>query len=1606
MHGDSSPSPPLDPRLIQWLAASLLADEHARLIESGADSDARVPLAAVFVDLKATGCIGRRAVDVSVVREMVRGPAPETDEDSSPALCLLLGGPGAGKSTVTAMAAQLLRAPWMADLPAAWPEPFRARIDAVLVGLATVEARSHVSTDDRALPIRVNLPAFARWQSASQHGEMPDALFEHLAATMSTALRTVGLDAECSATEMRTLLGAAGRVVWLFDGLDEVPAGELRAAVSRAVHAVIAARRAGDRVVVTTRPQGYGGEFDDLAPLELRPLDWPSAQSFCERLVQAWSGASDLAALRQRLREEFARPEVQALARSPLHAAIVALFVARQDELPEARWVLFERYFNLLFDRELRKLSAVGIKSSHRDQLLEVHARAGLALHVRAQSQGVATLTVREFRGLLAAFYREDGLDEERVDEETSKMLRFASERLVLLLRVAEGGYTFGIRPLQEYFAARALWSSDAAALRTRLEAVALSPHWAEVVAMVGSGAASSGVDRTTRRPGEVLVGLCEALNAGTVGGQDAARCLLGSRLAIALLRETEGYGRPWFHDPLWQIALRIADTPVQRWALEWARGGDPSKRGPGKSSAWDEDEEIHTRLGLLATYWRGEGGERRNRDLLVIASRLMAGHEGLRWAGWHLLIGALRKDDEEARRIVLTHPPINQEEGQSFLEALLASPYTRRIPAVAIDLIRAQPGWYSPGWLCTVRLPNGGVDDAWPAVMKIAVALQDVRPKSLLVPVLPTRTWTGALDVALLAGRHVRRWAEIEAWAAEAGVHGPPWQKIAAFHQHPGPETLADALDALRGESFEDTRRVRRRFAWPLAACLSHVDTAEQLGALATSLRAGRLGTTETWFADEARWAANPVIDGEGWAQWVKVTEPWQPGEIGPPVTGISNTFRYYTTQPQPRHYRTTILEAIEAYGQAARRAVWAAAVTLSGQLDMGLWVEGVPFQTAERFRDVVVADLGGSLLAVEHVLPGLEGAEAPQWFELLDHRGRLGQTVMHRAVRGTNLPRVTQTVQHVARHLSQHPERGGLAETLVVLLQCAPDAPLDALRLGPPPADIPTGNIAQWRLLALLSDASLPNDLPTALASLRGSFEGEDFDFRHTLASILAHRVTEPTRTTALLRAALDSTTDADFLTREALLGALLAHLRRTAPRAFDSEAAWYAAHLPPPPVVMHPPPPGVHALVRIDDLTNLRLFRETPTVDAPFPTPNPDRGQWIVLLGENGVGKTTLLRALALALVAPEVAAKQLHSRLPLVRNGGPARLSFTLNTGTYRAEVSRVDGGATETVTTPGEAPTERPWVVGYGVRRGSALGEEGRIVDWAPEGNLHTLFDRQPALVVAQDWLLKLDRRVAREKVPREGVVASGSTPAADLWKAVAGALTRALELKDLVAADDDKVYVEHAEFGRVALESLSDGYLSTAGWIVDLVARWVRQREADGDVLVGDILGQMTGVVLLDEIDLHLHPRWQLRVIDDVRRIFPRLTFLVTTHNPLTLQGARPGEVFVVRRGDGGSIELSQRDIQPGHDMDRVLLEQFGVVHTFDHETRAWLREHRRLMTDGAGPEDPRRRALEQQLAERLGAFGDTVIAQRKSPPLSEVQRANLARFKQQRGTS
>lgn len=93
---------------------------------------------------------------------------------------------------------------------------------------------------------------------------------------------------------------------------------------------------------------------------------------------------------------------------------------------------------------------------------------------------------------------------------------------------------------------------------------------------------------------------------------------------------------------------------------------------------------------------------------------------------------------------------------------------------------------------------------------------------------------------------------------------------------------------------------------------------------------------------------------------------------------------------------------------------------------------------------------------------------------------------------------------------------------------------------------------------------------------------------------------------------------------------------------------------------------------------------------------------------------------------------------------------------------------------------------------------------------------------------------------------------------------------------------------------RQPFNNLSDGYKNMIAMVGDIAWKAIQLNPHLG----ARAISETPGVVLIDELDLHLHPLWQRRVIDDLRRTFPRIQFICTTHSPFLIQSAHPGEVI------------------------------------------------------------------------------------------------------------
>ena len=153
-----------------------------------------------------------------------------------------------------------------------------------------------------------------------------------------------------------------------------------------------------------------------------------------------------------------------------------------------------------------------------------------------------------------------------------------------------------------------------------------------------------------------------------------------------------------------------------------------------------------------------------------------------------------------------------------------------------------------------------------------------------------------------------------------------------------------------------------------------------------------------------------------------------------------------------------------------------------------------------------------------------------------------------------------------------------------------------------------------------------------------------------------------------------------------------------------------------------------------------------------------------------------------------------------------------------------------------------------------------------------------------------EWLLKHELTSLQQGV---------ETP---VLQAVKKAATIALEKCTDIRFDmeQSRVIVAFEDNIIIPFEHLSDGQRTILGLFCDIA----RRTAILNPHLLGDAITKTQGIVLIDELDLHLHPRWQRRIIEDLRIVFPNIQFICTTHSPFLIQSLRSSEELIMLDGE------------------------------------------------------------------------------------------------------
>ena len=186
------------------------------------------------------------------------------------------------------------------------------------------------------------------------------------------------------------------------------------------------------------------------------------------------------------------------------------------------------------------------------------------------------------------------------------------------------------------------------------------------------------------------------------------------------------------------------------------------------------------------------------------------------------------------------------------------------------------------------------------------------------------------------------------------------------------------------------------------------------------------------------------------------------------------------------------------------------------------------------------------------------------------------------------------------------------------------------------------------------------------------------------------------------------------------------------------------------------------------------------------------------------------------------------------------------------------------------------------------------------------------------------------------------------------------------------------VVAEHSTHGTLPLASLSSGVRNMVALVADLAHRCVRLNPE----LAEQAAIRTPGVVLIDEVDLHLHPSWQQRVVELLQSAFRNVQFILTTHSPQVLSTVEKQSIRVVRLQQAeGHIEIPQWQTR-GVESAEILARVMGVHASPGVPEAQWLSDYRALLYENK-EDSTEGRELWRNL---LGHFGS------EHPVLSELE--------------
>ena len=388
----------------------------------------------------------------------------------------------------------------------------------------------------------------------------------------------------------------------------------------------------------------------------------------------------------------------------------------------------------------------------------------------------------------------------------------------------------------------------------------------------------------------------------------------------------------------------------------------------------------------------------------------------------------------------------------------------------------------------------------------------------------------------------------------------------------------------------------------------------------------------------------------------------------------------------------------------------------------------------------------------------------------------------------------------------------------------------------------------------------------------------------------------------------------------------------------------------------------------------IENLRSFKAvgldfnvpaTSNLQIQYPNVN-------VLLGDNGLGKTSVLRAVALSVLGPLLSGGSGFVPEGLVRRTDaaekktpPATITATLLSTDEEKNPKQTDHplpdqfslktqissfGSTERMrskVSPRDIENtveflqfneDNPafFIVGYGASR--SVEASARVDESARKKSRLRRYERVASLFEEHVTLMPLSYWLPEYAKSNKGRYTQVINLINDL-------LPLNCQIQKTVQENENLF-----EMNGIVLpfRALSDGFRAYIGWIGDMLFHVCQ------GVATGLKLREMRGVVMVDEIDLHLHPEWQKVVVPTLAKALPNVQFIFTTHSPLVVGSLMSQNLFLLSQEKGSTLIKRLPEHVRGKSSEQILLSPyFGLDSTRAESTSTKLNELARSAVSG-----------------------------------------------------